>query len=417
MRGESGKTGLQIPAKPNKPSMNLSYKYRLQPTQAQTRILEEQLNHCRQTYNTLLRHCIDERKAGRGTPTHKSLTYQLPAMKAETPELDKVFSQVLQNTAKRVRLGFESCWTRRRAGLKADTPHFRRARDYSSLTYPQFGFKLSGSTLRLSKIGELRLRLHRPVEGKIKTLTISRSPSGKWYAVFSCEVESRPIEGRLSAVGVDFGLNSLVALSDGTLIEAPRSYRKSETKLRKLHRRVSRRCRGSSNWAKARVQLAVGYEKVSNQRRDFAYKAARSIVNKYEKIVVEDLRIDNMRRNRCLSKSIGDAGWGMLRNALTYMAERSEGVMVFVDPRYTSQLCSGCGELVRKDLDVRVHICPRCGLVLDRDVNAARNILLRGIGMGHTESKPVGDLASAEGVIPVMHVGSVNQEAHLFRGG
>jgi putative transposase len=140
-------------------------------------------------------------------------------------------------------------------------------------------------------------------------------------------------------------------------------------------------------------------------------------VNKYEKIVVEDLRIDNMRRNRCLSKSIGDAGWGMLRNALTYMAERSEGVMVFVDPRYTSQLCSGCGEYVSKDLVERVHVCPCCGLVLDRDVNAARNILLRGIGMGHTESKPVGDLASAEGVIPVMHVGSVNQEAHLFRGG
>ena len=191
--------------------MNLSYKYRLQPTPAQRRILEEQLNHCRLTYNTLLKHCYDERKAGRGTPTHKSLTYHLPAMKAKTPDLGKVFSQVLQNVAKRVRFGFENYWARRRAGLRADMPHFRRVRDYNSLTYPQFGFQLKGSTLRLSKIGELKLRLHRPVEGRVKTLTISRSPSGKWYVVFSSVVESKPIEGRLPAVGVDLGLNSLVA--------------------------------------------------------------------------------------------------------------------------------------------------------------------------------------------------------------
>jgi putative transposase len=319
-------------------SMNLSYKYRINPSASQARILEEQLNLCRFTYNTLLRHCYDERKAGRGTPTHKSLTYLLPGMKARTPELGGVFSQVLQNIAKRVRYGFENYWARRRAGLKACTPHFRQARDYSSLTYPQFGFKLDGSTLKLSKIGDLRLRLHRPVEGRVKTLTISRSPSGKWFAVFASEVESKPIEGRLPAVGVDLGLNSLVALSDGTLIEAPRSYRESEDKLRKLHRRVSRRCIGSNNRGRARLRLAAQYERVANQRRDFAYKAARSIVNRYEKIVVEDLKIEYMRRNRHLSKSIGDAGWGLLRSALTYMASLSEGVMVLVDPRYTSQL-------------------------------------------------------------------------------
>jgi putative transposase len=220
--GECGKTGLQIPAKPNKPPMNLSYKYRLQPTPAQTRILEEQLNLCRQTYNTLLRYSYDERMAGRGTPTHKSLTYIIPELMAETPELGQVFSQVLQNIAKRVRHGFENSWSRRRTGLRADTPHFKRARDYSSLTYPQFGFKLDGSILKLSKIGALRLRLHRPVEARVKTLTISRSPSGKWYAVFACEVESKPILGREKAVGVDLGLNNLVALSDGSLIESPR---------------------------------------------------------------------------------------------------------------------------------------------------------------------------------------------------
>jgi len=121
--------------------MNLSYKYSINPTSSQVKILEEQLNLCRLTYNTLLKHCYDERRAGRGTPTYKSLTYLLPGMKVETPELENVFSQVLQNIARMVRLGFENYWARRRAGLKADTPHFRRARDYNSLTYPQFGFQ------------------------------------------------------------------------------------------------------------------------------------------------------------------------------------------------------------------------------------------------------------------------------------
>ena len=396
--------------------MNLSYKYRLQPTSAQVRILEEQLNHCRRAYNALLGRCLDERRAGRGTPTHESLTYHLPAMKVKVPELNEVHSQVLQNVAKRIRLGFENYWARRGVGLRAAPPRFRRVRDYHSLTYPQFGFKLGGSTLKLSKIGELKIIQHRPVEGKIKTLTISRSPSGKWYSVFASIVETKPIPHREKAVGVDLGLNSLVALSDGTLIEAPKNYRKSEDKLRKLHRRASRRCMGSNNRGKAGLQLAVQYERVANQRRDFAYKTARGIVNRYERVVVEDLKIGNMVRNRSLSKSIGDAGWGMLRNALTYMAELSEGVMVFVDPRYTSQLCSGCGELVPKDLAVRVHVCPRCGLVLDRDVNAARNILRKGIGLERPESTPVGEVAAAYLSVDVQ-VASVKQEAHLFRGG
>lgn len=376
------------------------------------------MNLCRFAYNTLLGHCLDERKAGKGTPTHKSLTYLLPVMKSETPELDRVFSQVLQNIAKRVRLGFEGYWARRKTGLKADTPHFRRVRDYNSLTYPQFGFKLDGSTLKLSQIGALRIILHRPVEGEVKTLTISRSPSGKWYAVFASEVESKPIPNREKAVGVDFGLNHLIALSDGTLIDAPNNYRKSEDKLKKLHRWVSRRCKGSNNRGKARLQLAVQYERVTNQRRDFAYKTARSIVNRYEKIVVEDLKIDNMRRNRHLSKSVGDAGWGILRNALTYMARMSEGVIAFVDPRNTSQLCSGCGELVPKTLDERVHVCPNCGLVLDRDVNAARVILKRGleIGLGQPEYTPVGE-ATTTSLSVGMQAASMNQEAPLLRGG
>ena len=398
--------------------IRLSFKYRLKPSTEQVAALEKQLRLCRWTYNALLEHSFNERKMGRGTPTHKALTYLLPAMKARTPELNAVFSQVLQNVAKRVHSGFEGYWNRRRAGLKAHLPRFRGENRYDSLTYPQFGFRVKDGLLCLSKIGDLRVVQHRPVEGKVKTLTVTRGRAGKWYAVFSCMVEAKPIRNRLPAVGVDLGLNSLVALSDGTLIEAPRSYRVAEERLGWAQRRLSRKTRGSRNREKARRRVASISERIANQRRDFTYKTARSIVNRYERVYVEDLKIANMLKNRRLSKSIGDAGWGMLRNALTYMAEMSEGVIAFVDPMNTSQLCSGCGERVLKDLSVRVHVCPYCGLVLNRDVNAARNILQRGleIGRGPPEYTPVGEetpTSLSEG----MQVASMNQEAHLFRGG
>jgi putative transposase len=394
----------------------LSYKYRLKPSPGQATVLEEQLRLCRWAYNALLEYSFSERRAGRGTPTHKALTYLLPEMKAMKPELSNVFSQVLQNVCKRIRSGFESYWNRKRAGLKAHLPRFRGEDRYDSLTYPQFGFRVKDGVLCLSKIGDVRVVQHRPVEGKVKTLTVTRSRAGKWYAVFASEVEAKPIRNRLPAVGVDFGLNSLVALSDGTLIEAPRSYRNAETRLRRVQRSLSRKRRGSRNREKARRRVASACERVANRRRDYAYKTARSIVNRYERVYVEDLKIANMVKDRRLGKSIGDAGWGMLRNALTYMAKMSEGVTAFVNPRDTSQLCSGCGERVEKDLAVRVHVCPYCGLVLDRDVNAARNILRKGIGLEQAEYTPVGEVTATQ-PSEVGQVASVSQEARLFRGG
>jgi len=393
----------------------LSFKYRLKTSRKQAETLDEQLRLCRLTYNTLLGHCFDERKAGRGTPTSTSLNYLLPEMKTRTPELEGVHSQVLQNVAKRVRSGFESYWNRRRAGLKSRLPRFRRADKYSSLTYPQSGFSLDGCMLRLSKIGDVKLIQHRPLEGKVKTLTVTRSASGRWFAVFSCEVENKPIPGRLPAVGVDLGLNSLVALSDGTTIEAPRSYHTAEERLGRAQRCLSRKRRGSRNREKARLRVASVCEKVANQRRDFAYKTARMIVNRYERVYVEDLKIANMVRSNRLSKSIGDASWGMLRSALIYMAERSEGVMALVNPRNTSQVCSGCRAYVEKDLAVRVHVCPYCGLVLDRDVNAARNILRKGIGLGQPEYTPEGEATTTQ-LSVVGQATSMNQEASLLVG-
>jgi putative transposase len=245
-------------------------------------------------------------------------------------------------------------------------------------------------------------------------LTVTRSRAGKWYAVFASEVEAKPIRNRLPAVGVDFGLNSLLALSDGTLIEAPRSYRGAEERLGRAQRGLSRKMWGSRNREKARRRVASACERVANRRRDFAYKTARSIVNRYERVYVEDLKAQNMMGNCKLSKSLGDAGWGMLRNALTYMAKMSEGVTAFVDPRGTSQTCSACGAYVRKDLSVRTHRCPGCGLTIDRDVNAALNVLKRGLGIGleRAEYTPIGEVTAAQ-LSGAGQVASVNQEAHL----
>ncbi len=396
--------------------MNISYKYRLQPTEAQVDVLEEQLRICRCAYNTLLGYCITQRKAGKGTPTQYNLQNLLPTMKTQTPELTTVFSQVLQNICKRIRRGFENYWARLNHGLKASVPHFKDRHHYRSITYPQSGFSLRDGWLKLSKIGTLKLSQHRPIEGKVKTLTIKRTPTGKWYATFSVEVETKPIPNREKAVGVDFGLIHLVALSDGTTYEAPKTYRHIEAQVRRASKALSEKKRGSKNRNKARVRLGRVYEKATNRRRDFAYKVARSIVNRYEIVVVEDLRIDNMKRNRCLSKSVGDAGWGILRGALTYMAQRSEGVMVLVDPLNTSQTCSGCGSLVPKDLSERVHRCPNCGLELDRDVNASRNILHKGIPLEQRESKPVETQPIPLGS-SVWQVESMNQEALPFRAG
>ena len=174
--------------------------------------------------------------------------------------------------------------------------------------------------------------------------------------------------------------------------------------------------KSSLDWAfayKGLNTLKIRKEVNRNRARD---KTARSIVNRYERVVVEDLKIGNMVRNRSLSKSIGETGWGMLRNALTYMARMSEGVIALVDPRYTSQLCSGCGELVPKDLAERVHACPRCGLVLERDVNAARNILQVELGRGPPEDTPDGEETTTRRS-DAEQATSMKQEAHLFRGG
>ena len=393
------------------------FKYRLYPSKTQRRTLEEQLELCCRTNNLLLLHCRSTYKNVGRIPTQYDLNNFLIKLKQENPELQNVHSQVLQNISKRIRDAHYGFFTRRRMGLKAGLPRLKKRQRYKSLTYPQSGFEIKGDGLNLSKIGRVKVRLHRPIEGSIKTLTVKRMPSGKWFAIFSCVVEAESREKPVEDVGIDVGLKHFAVLSDGVHTQNPQHYRREERRLGRLQRSLSRKERGSSNQEKARVRVAQLHEKIQNRRNDFLHKASRMIADKYRTVYVEDLKIENMVKNHHLAKSISDAGWGQFVRMLAYKEEDSGGRVVYVDPRGTTQSCSRCGEKVEKSLSDRIHACPYCGLVLDRDLNAALNILARGreIRRGPPESRPE-EIQTPTSPIRVKQVGSMNQEASLHGG-
>jgi len=306
----------------------------------------------------------------------------IPGFKVERPALKSVYSQVLQNVNIRVDLAFKAFFRRVKTGETPGYPRFKGKGWYDSLTYPQYGNGLSveGNALKLSKIGTLKVIMHRPIEGTIKTVTIRRR-AGKWYACFSCEVESSTVEASGQAIGVDVGLESFATFSNGEKIENPRFFRKDEKALAKAQRKLSKCEKGTLERAKARKVVAHIHERTTNRRRDFAHKLSRRLVNEFSLIAFENLDIKDMQDGnwRSMNKSIADAAWSQLVTYTTYKAESAGCRVVLVDPRNTSKRCSRCNSIVEKTLATRTHNCPICGLSLDRDENAAINILRLGL--------------------------------------
>jgi putative transposase len=228
--------------------------------------------------------------------------------------------------------------------------------------------------LKLSGMGRLRVRWHRPIEGTIKTVRICRQ-AGKWYASFACEVMEQPLRPTGRSVGVDVGVHHLIATSENEIVDNPRWVRNAQARLRTLQRKVSRRTLGGSNRRKAVFALQCQHENISNSRKDFLNKVAHSLITRYDLIALEDLRINGMVRDRRLSKSILDAGWGYLKQRLADKAVEAGRQVILVNSSYTSKTCSACGALFA-DLSLadRWVECS-CGLSIDRDVNAALNIL------------------------------------------
>ncbi|MDF0592571.1 transposase [Methanotrichaceae archaeon M04Ac] len=358
-----------------------AFKYRIYPTKAQRSKMEQTLELCRWTYNETLAYRKNSFEQ-EGKSISKYETHNLlPEWKKNKPELKEVFSQTLQNVQERVDLAFKAFFRRVKAGETPGYPRFKGKGWYDSFTYPQLGFKLSSGKLDLSKIGDVKIKLHRPIEGKIKRLTVRRSSTGKWFACFSVEIDDPPKppwkDGLM--VGIDVGLESFATLSNGEKIDNPRFFRSEEKALAKAQRRLSKYEKGTFERRKALKVVSRTHERIANRRYNFAHQVSHNLVERFGLIAFEDLSITNMLKNHCLAKSISDAAWRMLVITTSYKAESAGSMVVLVDPRNTSQLCSRCGLKVPKLLSDRVHECPQCGLVMDRDENAAINILRLGL--------------------------------------
>ena len=231
----------------------------------------------------------------------------------------------------------------------------------------------------LSKIGILKIIQHRAIEGRIKTLTVQRDAVGNWYACFACEVEAETLPFNDLAVGVDVGLESFATLSNGEKVPNPRFFRQDEKELAKAQRKLSKAEKGTPERAKRRKAVQHVHQRIANKRKDFAHKLSRKWADHFGMIAFENLCIHNMLQNHGLAKSISDAAWNQLIVYTTYKAENAGRVVALVYSRNTSKQCARCGTMVEKSLSVRVHVCPVCGLVMDRDENAANNILRLGL--------------------------------------
>ncbi|MDP2211179.1 MAG: transposase [Candidatus Aquicultor sp.] len=363
--------------------MRKTFKYRLRPNKAQLRQLENSLELCGWVYNETLavrRNTYEDSKENISLYQTNKL---LPGWKKERPELKAAHSQVLANAQVRVDLAFKAFFRRVKAGETPGYPRFKGKGRYDSITYPQYGngALLDGTRLKLSKIGVLKIVLHRPFQGEIKTVTIIRQ-NGKWYACFSCEVEPPGVSQTSGqAVGIDVGLASFATFSSGEKIESPRFFRKDEKALAKAQRKLSKFETGTPERLRSRKVVGRIHERVANRRKDFAHKLSRRLVNDFALIAFENLDIKDMQDGnfRSMNKSIADAAWSQLVSYTTYKAENAGCRVVLVDPRNTSKACSRCSSIVPKALNIRTHNCPICGLVLDRDENAAINILRLGL--------------------------------------
>ncbi|MBT9164811.1 MAG: hypothetical protein DDT23_00818 [candidate division WS2 bacterium] len=385
--------------------MRKTFKYRLLPTKKQLQKLNWTLDKCRILYNS----CLLDRK-NRYEQTGKGLTRIkqqgiLRVDKKIISSLKEVHSQVLQDVLFRVDRAFQNFFRRVKAGEKPGYPRFKNEGRYDSFCYPQSGFKITEQGLKLSKIGTLKIKLHRQPVGTIKTCVIKREID-KWYVCFSVEYE--PVKRLIPAqsIGIDVGIKSFAVLSDGTVIDNPKHLCKSEQKLISLQRQLSKKKKKSCNRKKARKIVAKLHCKVCNKRSDFHHKVSRKLVNNFGFVAVEDLNIKGMVKNHRLAKHISDAGWGQFLSYLQYKAAEASVVVEKVSPHYTSINCSVCGEPVPKTLAQRIHSCPFCETVMDRDHNAAQNILLKSTA-GTAESNAWGEA--------VHQCPSLNQEASSIR--
>ncbi len=407
------------------------YKFRIYPTDLQVATLNSTLDLCRELYNAMLQQRIYAYRSGKRV-NYNSQQDEIPEVKNAFPEYRSIHSQVLQDVARRLDKAYGNFFRRTEEknngkNIKAGFPRFKSKERYSSITYPQSGFRImDNGHVWLSKLGEVRMFMHRPIIGEIKTLSVKRDTVGDWFITVTADQygdggterqEGGDLEEHhanspefMNPIGIDLGLKALITTSDGEQIEPPHFLIKSEKKLKKAQRDLSRKMKGSGKREKAKKRVAIIHRKIARQRDDFAHKISRQLINEHDLIALEDLNIAGMVKNHHMSKSIVDASWNSIIQYTTYKAESAGAVVVLVDPMHTSQKCSKCGN-IKDDMKLsdRIYHCGVCGLAMDRDLNAAiniRNMGLTKIGRGTPEFTPVEIGALPAMATPVAETGS-----------
>lgn len=377
--------------------MLTAYKFRMYPNKQQEAMLDVTLETCRHLYNTAL---ADRKNCYELEGISRNYFDQQATLTDERKEghWKGVFSQVSQDVLRRVDKAFKAFFRRVKAGENPGYPRFKGRGWYKSFTYPQAGFKIEGTKLTLSKIGSIRIFKHREIEGKIKTCTVRKDHLGHWFTTLVAEIpDPVPVEPQ-TAIGVDVGLKQLITLSNGASVSYPRYYIQEQQKLAVAQRDMSRKKKGSANRRKARLKVVTISQHVQNLRDNFLHLVSRELVDNFDIIVFENLNINGMLKNHKLAKHIQDHSWGKLIQFTQGKAAKAGKSVELVDAAYTSQKCSICGKLVPKTLADRVHKCPYCGLSIDRDLNAAVNIVtlgLRGRAFGDMANGPICERGSS----------------------
>ncbi len=365
-----------------------TYKYRIYPNKTQEKSLVDTLHICKNLYNACLQQRIEVyQKDGSSISAYDQMKIKYQKG-LNIKNIDDAYSNIRQQAILRLDTAFKNFFRRVKKGdSKVGFPRFKSVDRFNSFYYPrEQGFKLTDDFkhIFISKIGYIKIKIHRGFEGYIKGLIVKRNGIGQWFVCYIVDEDIKPIPVKVKTkVGIDLGCINFAVLSNGEKIKHPHYYRKSEEKLTKFQSKYSKikhLPREDKGKIKVKKQLNRIHVKIQNQRHDFLHKHSRDMVNRFDLICIEDLNVKSMTEDNYhnLNKSILDSGWNQFSQYLTYKAENAGKFVVKVNPAYTSQVCSSCGSLIKKELSDRVFTCDDCGLIKNRDVNASLNILSLG---------------------------------------
>ena len=360
-----------------------AYKYRIYPNNEQTVQIAKTFGCCRFVYNQALAYRKEkyekEKKSMSRTDCNNYCNRELKTQYEWLKEVDKF---ALTNAIYNMDSAYQKFFKEHAGYPKFKSKHDSRKSYTTNYTNGNISVDFDAGKIKLPKLKQVRVKLHRGFTGQIKSATVSQVPSGKYYVSVLVETEHEPLPETEGKIGLDLGVKDICITSDGRKYGNPQILSKMERKLAKLQRQLANKEKGSSNYYKTKRQIALCHEKIANTRKDYLHKLSHEIISENQVIVSENLQIKNMVKNHHLAKSISDVSWYELTRQLTYKAEWNERKYVKIDTFYaSSQLCSVCGyqNTGTKDLSVRKWICPKCGAKHDRDVNAAKNILAEGL--------------------------------------